>query len=143
MGVEFKYATNAVVAGFKKGENKIKVTATHYAKNPHVSVRHFLDVYTAKVIAYEILQSTFQESFKNGFIDRKGTVLSDMIEARVFRLEHKNEGKFPYIITISNGRGKIIGKGAIAMTQVEREVMFPMSYLDAKRLSVFLLEGQK
>lgn len=142
--MEFKYATNAVICGFKllpKGEGKIKITATRYDKEPHMVVKHYLNLYTAKALAYEILHNSFKDTFPNGFTDYKGSLLPDgTVEARVLKIEHKSAGKFPYIVTISNGEGEKMTTGAVKMKKVEREVMFPMSYLDAKRLSVYLLE---
>lgn len=125
--------------------NKIQLNLVDYAKNPSVFVSHSINPDVVKVLAHDILNSTFTE-----YAEYKGSANSKRPdgkpEARTLKIVKRQPSKpgekinYPYAITIDIGEGSVIGQGAVKMVKKEQSVNMLLSEMDMKRFAVTALD---
>lgn len=136
-----KLATNRAIldvsAAFQSEPWKVVWILVDYERQPHVTVRHFMDPDVAKVLCEEILLGTFPQSFEKGFTEYKGTPRADgPAEARVLSIWYDASRQYRYGVRIERGTGEVMGAGAVKMVERQESVTLSATEFDMKRLAV-------
>jgi hypothetical protein len=148
-----KLATNKAILDFTDGlnrdpkRNKIIINLVDYSKTPHVVLKHFINPDMAKVLALEILMSTFPKTFPKGYVEYKGNPRPNgPPEARVLTIKFETtagdgaEKRYPYTIQLERGDGERLPTGAVKMVAKKEGAMISASVPDMKRIMVQLLD---
>ncbi|MGF2618448.1 hypothetical protein FZC84_21320 [Rossellomorea vietnamensis] len=93
----------------------------------------FLSKAATKVLMYSIIQHTFPNLFKNGFVEYGGSKKDGTIRARVFSV--KIDDKKRFIFQIDEGAGKLGPNGSIQMANKEKTVQTYVSYDEAQKMA--------
>lgn len=117
---EFEYKGNVVFAITEMGNQK------KYEKA-------FVSKKSAKVLFYSIINHTFHNLYKNGFVEYGGSKTNGQVRARVFsvKLDQKNR----FIFQIDEGSGKLGPNGSIQMANKEKTVQTYVAYEEAQKMA--------
>lgn len=138
-------------------DEKIIWTLVDYQKSPSVTLRHFMDASTFRVLAWDILLGRFARAWapKDGegqqarwpaYQDHKGTAhatsQNGKPEGRRLTMSLNPDPKrdYPWAIKIERGLGQVIGKGAVKLVQVQDTVQVQLGDLAMRSIAAEGLE---
>ncbi len=142
-------------------EEKIIWTLVDYQRTPHVTLRHFMNASTFRVLAWDILIGRFPRVWTAKDTDAKRDagkpVFPHYEEYKGSRNAASQNGKpearhltismnpdpardYPWQIKIERGLGELMGKGAVKMVQVQDTVQILLADLPMRSIAAEGLE---
>lgn len=94
--------------GTDRKRSRIELFCVNYKTDPSVTARHFMEPEVFKVIAGDVLRDIFHKVYPQGFVEYKGGPDKNRrIQSRVLKIICDPAKRYPYLITIQNGPGKL------------------------------------